>query len=241
MAIDFDGTGDRLEFSGSPISDYPLTMACWFKPDVQNATDSLMTINDFATGNERHELHIAGAVAGDPVRYQCNDGAGSVFAATTTGFNNTSWQHACAVGRSATSRDVYLNGGGKGSNTTSRSPTGMDRMRLGDGTGEYAGLLAEAAVWNVDLSDAEVARLAKGVSPLSVRPQNIVNYWPLVRSPYNDWVGGFNMTIFGNPTVTGHPPKIGWNPWWRIGGSRKIVVPGPPSTAKLLMLLGVGS
>ncbi len=38
----------------------------------------------------------------------------------------------------------------------------------------------EEANWNVALTDAEVAALASGVSPLLVRPENLVRYRPLI-------------------------------------------------------------
>jgi len=40
---------------------------------------------------------------------------------------------------------------------------------------EMDGDLAEAAIWNIALSDADVARLATGESPLSVRPDALVD------------------------------------------------------------------
>ena len=42
------------------------------------------------------------------------------------------------------------------------------------------GKLAELAVWDVALSDAEFAALASGVSPLSIRRDHLRGYWPLM-------------------------------------------------------------
>ena len=54
------------------------------------------------------------------------------------------------------------------------------------------GSLAEAAIWNAALSDAEVAALATGVSPLLVRPGSLVFYAPLARDLL-DRVGGLQL------------------------------------------------
>ena len=68
-------------------------------------------------------------------------------------------------------------------------------------------IIAEAAVWNVDLTDAEVAILAAGYSPLFVRPQFLVAYWSLFgdSSPEPDIIGGYDMTLNNGPTQATHP------------------------------------
>ena len=72
------------------------------------------------------------------------------------------------------------------------------------------GYMAEAAVWNVALTSAEVSVLSKGYSPLLVRPQSIVSYWPLIgrTSPEIDLVGGYGMTLVNAPTTAAHPRII---------------------------------
>jgi len=39
-----------------------------------------------------------------------------------------------------------------------------------------------AAIWRVVLTEAELARLATGVSPTTVQPEHLVAYWPLLRT-----------------------------------------------------------
>jgi len=115
------------------------------------------------------------------------------------------------VGASATDRAVYIDGGSKGTNATSNTPSGLASTRLGkdhDNNNALDGRIGEGAIWNVALTDAEVARLAKGIHPFKVRPANIVAYWPLWgrNSPEPDCVGGFNLTVTG-ATQAAHPPK----------------------------------
>lgn len=43
----------------------------------------------------------------------------------------------------------------------------------------FDGIIADAGLWNVALSDEEVRLLACGASPLLIRPQNLVAFWPL--------------------------------------------------------------
>jgi len=73
----------------------------------------------------------------------------------------------------------------------------------------FSGRIAEPAVWDVSLSDDEIALLAKGFSPLFFRPQNLAAYWPLIAlEDINDRIGGFNMTAVNTPVTADHMPKI---------------------------------
>ncbi|HUT30310.1 MAG TPA: hypothetical protein VMX13_11005 [Sedimentisphaerales bacterium] len=71
-------------------------------------------------------------------------------------------------------------------------------------TGYWARRLAEVAIWNTDLDDADAALLAKGASPLFVRPANLVRYWPLIRGGRCRISGG-SLTDQGSPGVARHP------------------------------------
>ena len=152
-------------------------------------------------------MSCAGNSPGDPLRFISRTGGTNSVADTTTGYTTGVWYHACAVGISATSRDVYLNGGSKGSNTTSSTPSGLDTTSLGVSTRNttvnvYDGRIAEAAIWNVALNADEVLALANRVSPQRVRPASLLAYWPLygIGSPEPDC--GSNSTRY-NMTVTG--------------------------------------
>ena len=70
------------------------------------------------------------------------------------------------------------------------------------------GRIAEAAIWNVELTDAEVAILGKGFSPPFIRPESLVFYAPLIRDEDDDRVGGLSLTAYNTPTIASHPPII---------------------------------
>jgi len=106
-------------------------------------------------------------------------------AQTTTNASQDTWHHLCGVFAASDDRTAYLDGGNKGTDATDLSPDYVDLTAIGafkDNTpGEYcSGRIAEAAIWNVALTDAEVAILADGFSPLLVRPASLVAYWPLI-------------------------------------------------------------
>lgn len=74
-------------------------------------------------------------------------------------------------------------------------PTGSGAAAGGD--------IAEVGVWDIDLTAAEVASLAKGVSPALVRPQSLVTYLPLIRDVID--VRAANGFTDVNTTAANHP------------------------------------
>lgn len=143
-------------------------------------------------------------------------GAGNAQAISSNSYSADTWYHVGGVFTNPTSRNIYVDGISRGSNSTSSTPTGLDQTAIGmfrDDTprAPFDGYLAEAAVYSTNLTAAEMAILAMGMSPLAVRPQNLVAYWPLYGnlSPEPDWLENkYNMTLTNGPTKADHPPVV---------------------------------
>ena len=147
------------------------------------------------------------------MRFRANNGTADNVD-TTTGYTANTWHHACAVAASDASRSVYIDGGSKATTTTSISVSGEYRISIGRFSDSspsvyFSGKIAEAAIWNIALSDAEVALLAKAVSPLMVRPEALIFYTPIIGkySPEIDLIGGLSLTVTG-ATAAPHPRII---------------------------------
>jgi len=217
MALLFDDAAtEYLTMSGAAITAVPLTMACWFKSDSIALTQTLMSIgNNGARGV--YSLRAAGNVASDPIEAIAQDDVGTARAASSAGYRANVWHHAAAVFRATNSRAAYLDGGNKGTNTTSiTNPTGdfttLAAQQRNVVEQYLSGYLAEAAMWSVALSDAEIATLAQGFSPLFIQPQSLVAYWPLVRlnagGIQRDLIEGNDLTETNTPASADHPQKI---------------------------------
>lgn len=213
MARAFSGTAQYLQTDTAVVTSLPLTMACWFNTSVDTVRDTLMWIGDKDVTDQWWSLEIDGGAVGNPV-VASSRASSTVNAYTSTGFTANTWHHAAAVHTSTTSRTAYIDGGSAGSNTTSNVPTGHDRTSIaqaGDSTPStlLTGNIAEAAVWNIALDAADIASLAKGYSPLLVRPESLVAYWPLIGnfSPEINVVGGVNLTVT-DATKFPHPRII---------------------------------
>ena len=217
MAYDFNGSNQYLQVGSAVVTSAPLTMACWFNSDSTTVSHALLSITNsgVAGGITRFVLLASGTITGDPVRAIASDALNANgIADTTSGYSANTWHHAAGVFTSASSRSVYIDGGNSGTNTTSITPTLLDRTNIGvqflqgaGGTGGVAfgdGRIAEVGVWNTDLTAAEIASLADGMTCDKVRPQNLVFYAPLVRDLI-DVKGGLTITNNNSATVANHP------------------------------------
>ena len=216
MAYEFNGTNQYLQVGSAVLTAAPLTMACWFNVDSVTVSHTLVSITNQGTagGVTRFAMFAAGAISGDPVRaIASNTVQGNGIAATTSGYSANFWHHAAGVFTSASSRSVYLDGGNSATDTTSITPTLLDRTNIGvqflqsaGGTSGIAfadGLIAEVGIWNAALTAAEIASLAKGMACDKVRPQSLVFYAPLVRDLI-DQKGGLTITNNNAATVAAH-------------------------------------
>lgn len=195
------------------ITAAPLTIACWMK--TASIPSSMTVAGVFSSGSagnrHRFSLDIDSTAKVDAA---CSDGSTTNDALSSTTISTGTWFHGCVVFASSTSRSAYLNGGSKGTNTTARTPTAanINRTSIGGGDGSsftaaFNGEVAEVGYWNAALDDAEVASLAAGVPPSSVRPQSLIAYLPLIRELVDLKGNGFAIT--GSLSVTGHPRIYG--------------------------------
>lgn len=217
-----DASTQYLESSSPPVTAAPFTMAILGRSNddtiLQGAFD--FHNNGGAVNRNCFILMFGGASAGDPIQFRVADGVNSTTFSTTTGYTANVWHHACAVEASATDHRVFIDGGSKGSSTTSRTPTGINRIAIGrisfSTPGVYfSGDLAEAAIWDTNLSDAEVALMGAAYhpSPLLMKPANLIYYCPVTGnySPEIEIVNSANMTVSG-ATKTAAPPRITYQP-----------------------------
>jgi len=214
-------TSDKLLYSGAVVSGYPFTFSCWFKTtDLTNPIMLFSLCNSLSDSNH-FRLTCQGNVAGDPLYFLAINGAGQ-NSITTTGYSSGVWHHACAVGTSATSRDVYIDGGSKGSNTNSVTPSSLNATGIGyiaklTPSGYFDGDIALACVWNVALGANEISSLAKGLHPKKVRPLSIAGGWNMegIFSPEPDFSGTAKHMVVTGTTRSNNPPVIPYRKaWW---------------------------
>lgn len=235
MARQFASVSSQyLKETSAVLSGVPISMACWFYGDSDN-DNCLMCISDISDDKNYFVLFARNSAVSWVVNAQTRWTGNWGTAEATTTWSTGQWHHVCGVFGATDSRAVYLDGGNKGTDITDGTPTGLDTTGIGallrNPLGLYVdGREADAAIWNVALSDADAAILALGFSPLMVKPANLVAYWPLIRDD-RDWVGGYDMTAYNSPTWAAHAGKVQY-PLWRPS----LLKPG---AAGLLLRRGV--
>jgi hypothetical protein len=216
MAYDFNGSNQSATATSSPVTTEPLTIAAWFKSDVNNARTVIVSLGDTTGSGANAQPFWAlvedGTKAGDPICATAYSTLGSTNEATSTsGFVTGTWYHGCAVFTSLSRRTIYLNGGSSATNTTALGSRvqSIDKTAIGclarsTNSAFYNGQIAEVGIWNTDLTAAEIASLADGMTCDKVRPQSLVFYAPLVRDLI-DVKGGLTITNNNTATVANHP------------------------------------
>jgi hypothetical protein len=132
-------------------------------------------------------------------------------ASTTVAASANTWAHA-AYSHSGTQLAVYIDGGDKTTGGQSVTPSGINRTTIGR-TGDltptqyFDGRIGECGIWNVVLTDEEIAALARGKPPARVRPSGLVGYWNVGHGSAEPDRSGFGINLTVNGTsIADHAP-----------------------------------
>jgi hypothetical protein len=177
---------------GSQYS-YPLTISCWIKKtdsEWNTGADYAWTFN-YDSNSDNNGIRVY--TINDEV-VCCNIETGSqdcVSNSFTAGKYNDKWVPVIVVYKSATSKRIYIENSSYGSadDVTDRDLTLLDEFRVGRimvGVGAFQGKIAEIAIWDKELSPAEIDLINPGDSVSETGPPateiasaNLVAYWPL--------------------------------------------------------------
>lgn len=207
-----------VEHTAALVSALPLTFSAWVYPVSTAGMQFLGVYKAVDASGRCLSLTLSSALR--PVGEVRQDSGAAVQTASSPVLSLNTWNHVAVVfsGTSGSSTLIacYTNGTDKQTTaTTFTTPTGLDRTTMGclrrtSPTSFANGRLAEPAIWNVALNDAEVLALSKGVSPLKIQPAALVSYPPLwgLHSPEIDLVkSGATWTLSGTPPAqANHAP-----------------------------------
>jgi hypothetical protein len=209
MARAFNGSTQSLSRSAVPLTALPVSFFARFK--TTSATDQALIALSAGAGTVYSTLRVDSTGV---IRMEQFDGSANPIPSAGSGLADGAWHSAGGVIASTTSRTAYADGVAGTPSTTSCSATaisGCDTTAIGvivRPTPAYwfNGSIAEAAIWSVALTDADMAALALGLSPLFVRPDALVFYAPLMGqyAPEIDLIGHRDLTVTG-ATAAAHP------------------------------------
>ena len=175
-SLDFDGVSDFISANAAVVTDAPLTLLARFSPDSVAALNVLSHVGD-SGDNYRSALWHRGDQTGDYIHAITTAPAPTVQGVSTVGATiGGSWYTAAAVFASDSSRAAFLDGGSKGTDTTTKDlgAGSVNVFRIGcnnhNGLGNglfYDGKIADASIWSRALTDTEVAQWDAGPEPLN--------------------------------------------------------------------------
>ncbi|MEN1679478.1 MAG: LamG-like jellyroll fold domain-containing protein [Planctomycetota bacterium] len=208
MAISFNGS-THLRSGASTPTTTPATICGWARP---------------ISGDYAYLASIGSADGSAILGLVFHGGLGAIVASSLANGSWSSsigqpwllnqWQHCAAVFKADGTWLLYQDGLLTGTKTTVNQPSGLDQLVVGarpPGILPMLGDLAEVAVWSTELDDADVAVLAKGVTPIALahRRRSLAAYHPLVAGATGGIPSlGDPVTTTGTPGFAEHPPVI---------------------------------
>ncbi len=207
--------------TSAAISGPPCTFAAWVKRRGNGADQAIICVG-YDSGSA-HYLQLNTRLFNNRVEYW-GQGTGTQF-----GFQVTNdlpaagtWYHIASRSASSSDHKLYYNGTANtetstvdaGSFTNLQNTT-VGARDMGVVTGYSDAHIADAAIWDTNLTDNEIDALAGGTSPALIRPSNLVCYWPLfgTGSPEPDYGSNkFNLTLTNSPAQSSHAPVAPMNP-----------------------------
>lgn len=206
MSRDFDGSGDYLSVTNDSLIQLSsgFTVSLWMYPD---AVASYRTLFCKSSGGTReYGLFLESAS-----KAYVSTGGNETSATVSSNWTTTSWQHV-VLRKNGSAVTVWRNGTQVASMTHAGSSTNTNPLRIGKddvgGGSDYDGRMADFAIWQVSLSDAEIASLAKGFAPPGVRLAGLTFFCPIYGNdnPERDMIGGRAATPTNTTKSETFPP-----------------------------------
>src|SRR5271166_3146503 len=209
MARSFNGSSDTINTANiaTVTGSGPWSIAIWCEPAVNSGVVQF-AIND---GNSSTGMGILPSYSGNS-DFLTGILNGSAFLNGTTQLTLNTWAHLAITCTAGGISQLYLNGvangstGGGANNLTGIVSIGSNGL----GTHFFQGCLADAAVWNTNLSGGQIATLAAGARANTILPGNLVGYWPLggTASPEPDLSGNNNNGVLTGTSFCTDPPQL---------------------------------
>jgi Concanavalin A-like lectin/glucanases superfamily len=225
MARNFNGSSDQINLSISSglNSGHSQSLSVWAYTNTLTNPGTIFTVE--GVGTTTITLAMYGAPNNGKLGFFCTGGSVNISAGA---LSTNTWTHLVGVSDGSTITALYINGvldstGGASAGNGVTSPTVVGGIGYqaysGINGGFWNGNIADVCLWDgVLLSALEIAQLAKGIRPSTIRPKSIVSWWPLdgLQSPEPDLSGNaYNGTLTGTAKAFG-PPLDQSTPRWPL-------------------------
>jgi hypothetical protein len=202
MARTFNGSSAYISAPNAigAIGNDSRTFACWMRSS-SIATRQALCYEGLSNANQIWLWEIEAS------KISLNCGSGG-FLQSATVLSSDTWYH-MAVRYAGGSAQLFINGAQDATGGGFNLATASNEFSIGRYFQTpttfflFTGQIAEFAKYATNLSDADIAALGKGASPMKVRPQVLSFYAPLIRDVID--LKGTALTDNGPTTAADHP------------------------------------
>ena len=240
MARSFNGTTDFITTSFLATTT-PVSIHCWIYLLGAGLNQSMYGVkNDVVNGGLQFRVSNT-----NNLQLLVSNVAVLVSGGTALTNNPGPW-YATAGSYDGTTAKVFLNGIQDGSAAASNSLAaagdtlayiGCASAGGGAASQFIHGSMADLAIWSAVLSPVEIASLAAGVRPSSVRPGSLVAWWPLdgYQAPAIDLSRGKSLGTLSGSILAIGPPQFSAAPIFPgIAMPQSFKTPPPPPVFVLM-------
>ena len=155
--------GAFIQVNGAEPTAYPFTLAAWIKPSAVNlAAQGILCAGDTG-GSSKFTIEVDNA----SIRLRAQGTTNDIFSGGT--ITTTAWHHVVAEFKSATSRELWVDGSsvGTGTATSVTLPT-LNALEMGrqidsSPANKYDGLMADVRIYDTAIGASAVSNLYSGI------------------------------------------------------------------------------
>lgn len=209
------GSSHYLSRSGAPVTSTPLTIDFFIYPTAWNGV--VVWLGEDNAGVWRaHYLGLGGTGEMNACTVQNNAFECTNTPAGVAPLNQ--WVHVTAVFASSTSREVFINGVSKGTNTNSMTPTGINVLYVGADKSQASpgnftsAIIDDLKIYNRALTAAEISQTGGVMTRMTITNGLVAHYKMMnigdgvtaTGATVTDSSGnGYTLTATNNPTWRG--------------------------------------
>ncbi len=206
------GSSQGLSLAAAPTNtvNVPCTISLW--TNISSLIENMVVFNLQSTSD--NGIYIILQTTSGTKRIKAVF-TGAAFNAESVATPSTGvWVHICAVYTSSTVFSIFLNGtkatASVGSPSTEVNWTrgGIGNFWNGSVNNPWDGKIAEVAVWNAALTDADVAALYAGAPPKKVVSQALAEYWAFGGGVLRGDARGLTPTNQNSSTSAADHPRV---------------------------------
>jgi len=238
MARSFNGSSDIITLGALPVCRTTnFSFAFWFWLNAAPSAGSYFTFFNFNSSALAFYIKDTLKFAFYPGNTFASFNQSSDPWTASSAISAASWNHVAVVASGGTSATLYTNGAQNGSAlsygasggsaTVTSSLIGNDNSGLGR---FWNGRVADLFFIDAVLTPLEIAALARGIRPASIRPKvSSLNWWPLdgLQSPEPDLSGNKNNGTLTGTSLAFGPPVTMITPRSRPARDPFVIIPPP--------------